>query len=63
MTDISSLVSLETLRGLGTVSAFVAFTAVCLWAYSSKRREAFEEAAMLPFADEATHLSREEKRS
>ena len=30
----------------------LAFTAVTLWAYSGKRRDAFAEAANLPFADE-----------
>jgi cytochrome c oxidase cbb3-type subunit 4 len=41
-----------TLLGIATILAFVAFIGVCLWAYSSKRREAFDEAANLPFADE-----------
>ena len=45
-------ISLETLRGLGTVLAFVAFIAICLWAYSRNRRDDFEQAANLPFADE-----------
>lgn len=40
------------LRGLSTVFAMVAFIAVCLWAYSSKRKSRFDEAANLPFADE-----------
>lgn len=40
------------LMGLATVFAFVAFVAVCLWAWSGKRRESFREAANLPFADE-----------
>ena len=53
------LVSLETLRSLGTVLAFVAFIAICLWAYSHKRRDAFEEAANLPFADEANDVPRD----
>ncbi|MFT3930206.1 MAG: cbb3-type cytochrome c oxidase subunit 3 [Spongiibacteraceae bacterium] len=48
--------SIETLRSLGTVLAFGAFIAICIWAYSSKRRHDFEQAANLPFADE--HLGR-----
>ena len=40
------------LLGLGTVFAFVAFIGVCIWAYSSKRKQAFEEAANLPFAED-----------
>ena len=53
------MVSLETLRNLGTVLAVVAFIAICLWAYSSKRRDAFAEAANLPFADEANDAPRD----
>ena len=30
----------------------VAFISLCIWAYSKKRKQAFEEAANLPFADE-----------
>jgi cytochrome c oxidase cbb3-type subunit 4 len=33
-----------------TVLAFVAFIGIVAWAYSSRRREAFEEAANAPFA-------------
>ena len=43
---------LDMFRGLGTVFAFIAFIAICLWAYSSKRKEDFEEAANLPFVDD-----------
>ncbi len=50
--------TLEILRSLGTVLAFGAFVAICLWAYSSKRRDDFEQAANLPFADE--HIARKQ---
>ncbi len=33
-----------------TVLAFVAFIGVVVWAYSSRRKKAFEEAANAPFA-------------
>lgn len=46
------LFSIDTLRSLSTVLAFVAFIAVCVWAYSKKRHADFEQAANLPFADE-----------
>jgi len=46
------LIDIGTLRGLGTALVLIAFTAVTLWAYSGKRRNAFAEAANLPFADE-----------
>lgn len=39
-------------RGIAAVLALVAFMAVVFWAYSSKRKEGFDEAANLPFADE-----------
>ena len=40
------------LRGLSTAFLMVAFIGLCIWAYSKKRKQAFEEAANLPFADE-----------
>ncbi len=40
------------LRGLSTVFLMMAFIGLCFWAYSSKRKKAFDEAANLPFADE-----------
>ncbi|WBE26487.1 cbb3-type cytochrome oxidase subunit 3 [Denitrificimonas caeni] len=41
-----------TLRGLGTLLIFVAFVSLVFWAYSSKRKTSFDEAANLPFADD-----------
>ncbi|WP_172147528.1 MULTISPECIES: cbb3-type cytochrome oxidase subunit 3 [Pseudomonas] len=41
-----------TIRGIGTALVLLSFVCVTLWAYSSKRRAAFDEAALLPFADE-----------
>ena len=40
------------IRGLATVLAMVAFLAVTYWAYSSRKKKDFEEAANLPFADD-----------
>ncbi|PTU75458.1 cbb3-type cytochrome oxidase subunit 3 [Pseudomonas mangrovi] len=40
------------IRGLGTLLVFVAFIGVVLWAYNSKRKSSFDEAANLPFSDE-----------
>jgi len=42
-----------TLEGIGTLLAMLAFIAVCVWAYSSRNKARFDEAAMLPFADES----------
>lgn len=41
------------LRGIGTGLVLLSFVCVTLWAYSGKRRTAFDEAALLPFADES----------
>jgi len=41
-----------TLEGIGTLLAMLAFTAVCVWAYSGRNKAKFDEAALLPFADE-----------
>ncbi len=43
---------INTLRGLATIFAFIAFIGVCLWAYSSRRKKGFDEAANLPFDDD-----------
>lgn len=43
---------INTLRGIATVLAFVAFIGVCWWAFGSRRKKRFDEAANLPFADE-----------
>ena len=40
------------LRGLSTLFLMVTFIGLCIWAYSSKRKTTFDEAANLPFADE-----------
>ena len=40
------------LRGLSTLFLMIAFIGLCIWAYSSKRKTEFDEAANLPFADE-----------
>ena len=39
-------------RGLSTVLVMIAFVGVCLWAYSSKRKEEFSKAAQMPFAED-----------
>lgn len=40
------------LRGFSTAFLMLAFLGLCFWAYSSKRKKSFDEAANLPFADE-----------
>ena len=43
------------LRGLSTVFVMIAFFSVCWWAFSPRRKKAFDDAANLPFADEVEH--------
>jgi cytochrome c oxidase cbb3-type subunit 4 len=40
------------LRGLSTLFLMISFIGLCIWAYSGKRRDSFDAAAQLPFADE-----------
>ena len=39
------------LRSLTTLFMFVAFLSIVVWAWKGSRREGFEAAAQLPFAD------------
>ena len=41
-----------TWEGIGTLLAMLAFIAVTVWAYSGRNKARFDEAAMLPFADD-----------
>ena len=43
---------INTLRGLSTLFILLAFIGLIFWAYSSKRKKGFDEAANLPFADD-----------
>lgn len=43
---------INTLRGIATIFAMVAFIGVVIWAYSSYKKKDFDEAARLPFADD-----------
>ena len=40
------------LRGLSTILCMAAFFAVVYWAYAPSRKQYFEDAAALPFADD-----------
>lgn len=47
------------LRGISTALLLFAFIGLCFWAYSSKRKEEFDKAANLPFADESDESNTE----
>ena len=51
------------LRSLITVLAFICFIAIALWAYGSGRKQAFDEAARLPFTEEELPEAREKEAS
>ena len=40
------------LRSLFTVVTFAMFIGIVWWTYSGRRKQAFEEAALLPFSDD-----------
>ncbi len=52
---------INTLRSLITVLSFVAFLGIVFWAWSARRKSAFEEAAQLPFADDDGTAGQAEK--
>ncbi len=41
-----------TLQGIATILAMAAFLGVCWWAWSSHKKQDFDEASRLPFADD-----------
>ena len=41
------------LRSLVTVLAFIAFMGIVWWAYSDRRKQTYDEAAMLPLDDDS----------
>jgi cytochrome c oxidase cbb3-type subunit IV len=45
------------LRSVVTVGFFIMFLGIIAWAYSSRNRSAFDEAAALPFLDEDNKTS------
>ena len=40
------------IRGLGTLVVMVAFIGLALWVFSPRRKAEFDDATMLPFADD-----------
>ena len=48
-------------RAWHTVILLIIFIGIVVWAYSKRRKRAFDEAANLPFADEEQHQATVEK--
>lgn len=44
-------------RALFTLLMFLSFIGICLWAWSSRRKGDFEEAANLPLEDDSAMLN------
>lgn len=51
-----TVMDIGTLRGLGTVVVMLAFIGLALWVFSGRRKQDFEEANLLPFADDPEAL-------
>lgn len=51
-----------TLQGIGTILTMVAFLGVCWWAFSSHKKNDFEEAANLPFDDDFSSKDKDKRR-
>ena len=45
-------ITLNDLRSLHTVLAFAVFVGIAVWAWSAKRKAAFDEAARLPLEEQ-----------
>ncbi len=51
---------INVIRGLGTVFALFAFLCIVAWAYSSHRKDRFEDDGMIPFKDDDESMSEED---
>ncbi|CAM8622154.1 CcoQ Cbb3-type cytochrome oxidase, subunit 3 [Oxalobacteraceae bacterium] len=49
-------------RSIVTLICLLTFIGIVVWAYSARRKSDFDEAAMLPFADEEPINSKEQER-
>lgn len=49
------------IRGLGTLVVMVAFIGLALWVFSPRRKAEFDDATMLPFADDPEAIKQVEQ--
>jgi cytochrome c oxidase cbb3-type subunit 4 len=49
-------VDINDLRSLFTVLAFIAFVGIVWWAYSDRRKQTYDEAAMMPLDDDSPYV-------
>ena len=52
---------LADVRSIVTLICMLTFIGIVVWAYSARRKSDFDEAAMLPFADEDPINSKEQE--
>ena len=57
--DLLSIVS--DARSVVTLISMMTFIGIVVWAYSARRKQDFDEAAMLPFADEEQLNTKEQE--
>ena len=57
--DLTQIVS--DARSVVTLVCLMTFIGIVIWAYSARRKQDFEEAAMLPFADEEPMNTKEQE--
>ena len=53
---------LADVRSVVTLICMLTFIGIVIWAYSARRKSDFDEAAMLPFADDETMNIKEQER-
>jgi cytochrome c oxidase cbb3-type subunit 4 len=53
----------STIGSIFTVIVFVSFVGVCLWAFSSRNKKSFDEAANLVFDDDKKNLNKKDQES
>ena len=55
------VMDINDIRAWQTAVLLVSFIGIVIWAYSKRRKQSFDEAANLPFADEERHRATIEK--
>jgi cytochrome c oxidase cbb3-type subunit 4 len=55
------VMDINDIRAWQTAILLISFIGIIFWAYSKRRKSAFDEAANLPFADEKRHQATIEK--
>ena len=59
---MSMIELLSDVRSIVTLICMLTFIGIVIWAYSARRKSDFDEAAMLPFANEETMNIKEQER-